>query len=170
MKPTTLNLYTYSYKELKTYLTAFAFSVCNLIFPQLAHQWPQGGLIWLPIYFFTLIAAYKYGWKTGLLTAVCSPLLNSQLFGMPAANMLPVILFKSVMLALTAGFTAQYFQKLSVGLLIGVIAVYQLTGTAFEWALTGSLTLALQDLKLGYPGLLLQVFGGYLFIKYLIKK
>ena len=69
--------------ELKAYLLAVAFVIGNIALPQLCHLIPQGGLILLPIYFFTLIAAYKYGFTVGLLTAVLSPLVNNLLFGMP---------------------------------------------------------------------------------------
>lgn len=39
--------------------------------------------MFLPIYFFTLVAAFRCGWKVGLLTAVLSPVVNCLLFGMP---------------------------------------------------------------------------------------
>ena len=80
---TTLKFDTLSYREMKTYLFAVVFVLGNILLPQLCHLVPNGGLVWLPIYFFTLIGAYKYGWQVGLLTAVASPLLNSWLFGMP---------------------------------------------------------------------------------------
>ena len=63
---TTVKLYTLSYKQSKTYLTAALFVLGNIILPQLFHLIPQGGVTWLPIYFFTLIGAYKYGWQVGI--------------------------------------------------------------------------------------------------------
>ena len=69
----TINLYTLSYREVKTYWMALIFVAGNIILPQLCHLVPQGGPTWLPIYFFTLVGAYKYGWKVGLLTALASP-------------------------------------------------------------------------------------------------
>lgn len=59
----TVKLYTYGYSEAKTYLAAALFVLGNIALPQLFHLVPQGGITWLPIYFFTLIGAYKYGWK-----------------------------------------------------------------------------------------------------------
>ena len=56
-----VKLYSLDFANVKTYLFAAIFIVGNLLLPQLVHQIPQGGLIYLPIYFFTLIAAYKYG-------------------------------------------------------------------------------------------------------------
>lgn len=140
---TTVKLYALPYNNVKTYWTASLFILGNLIMPQLFHLIPQGGMIWLPIYFFTLIGAYKYGWKVGLLTAVCSPLVNSALFGMPPVVVLPAILLKSVLLAIAAGYAASRFKKASLGLLIGVVLVYQLVGTFGEWAMNGNLWLAI---------------------------
>ena len=103
MQAINYNLHTLKYNEAKTYLVAVLFTVGNIAMPQLFHLIPQGGLIWLPIYFFTLIGAYKYGWRVGLLTAIASPVVNSLLFGMPLPAVLPSILIKSVLLALIAG-------------------------------------------------------------------
>ena len=115
---TTVKLYAFGYRELRTYLAAALFVVGNIVLPQLAHLIPQGGVTWLPIYFFTLIGAYKYGWRVGLLTAVASPLLNSWLFGMPAPQVLPAILMKSVVLAVAAGFAARRFRAVTLPLML----------------------------------------------------
>ena len=170
MIESSVRLYQYGYNETKTYLLAVVFVVGNVVMPQLFHTIPQGGMIWLPIYFFTLIGAFKYGWKVGLMTAVASPIVNHLLFGMPMLAVLPAILTKSVLLAIGAGFIAHRYQKVSLLAMAGVVAFYQLFGSLAEWAITGSLSAALQDVRLGLPGMLLQVVGGYLFIKYLIKK
>ena len=71
----------------------------------------------MPIYFFTLIGAYKYGWRVGLITAIASPLVNSALFGMPMFAVLPSIILKSVLLALCAGFIASKYKKTTVWML-----------------------------------------------------
>ena len=99
METKTVKLYSLDYSNAKTYLMAALFIAGNMALPQLFHLIPQGGITWLPIYFFTLIGAYKFGWKVGLLTAVLSPVINSLLFGMPLPAVLPAILLKSVLLA-----------------------------------------------------------------------
>lgn len=169
MQTSTIKLYTLDYTEGRTYLAALLFVVGNIVLPQLFHLIPRGGMVWLPIYFFTLVGAYKYGWKAGLLTAVCSPLVNSALFGMPMASALPAILLKSVLLAWAAGFVANRFHRVTVPLLLLTVLAYQTVGTLGEWAMKGSLTLALQDFRIGIPGMLLQVFGGYAVIRCMRK-
>lgn len=149
----------------KTYMLASLFVLGNLLFPQLAHLIPQGGFIFLPIYFFTLIAAYRYGLFVGMLTAIASPLINSMLFGMPPVAVLPAIMIKSVVLVIAACLAAKYFGKVSfLGVLLAVLA-YQFIGTAFEWILTQNLYVALQDIRLGFPGIALQIIGGYFVLR-----
>jgi hypothetical protein len=143
--------------------------VGNLLLPQVAHLVPQGGFIFLPIYFFTLIAAYKYGIHVGLLTALLSPLMNSLLFGMPPVALLPAIIIKSVILAIAAAMAAQYFGKVSLwGILLSILA-YQVIGTGVEWAMTQNFLVAIQDFRIGLPGMLIQLMGGYFVLKALAK-
>lgn len=159
------------FTAVKTYLTALLFVMGNVVLPQLCHLVPQGGMIFLPIYFFTLIGAYKFGWRVGVLTALFSPLVNSALFGMPAVALLPVILVKSTLLALAAAWVASRLRAWNLFLqLVLVVLAYQLLGGLFEWAWTGSLVSALQDWRLGMPGMCLQIIGGYLFVKYTLTK
>lgn len=170
MQNLAIKLYTLGYKDVRTYMVAAVFVLGNIVLPQLFHLVPRGGMMWLPIYFFTLVGAYKYGWKVGLLTAVLSPIMNSLLFGMPMPQVLPAILLKSVLLALAAGFAARRYNKASLPLLLAMVLFYQVVGTLGEWAMGGSLWLAVQDFRIGVPGMLLQIFGGYAFINYIIRK
>lgn len=160
----TLKLHSLPFSNSRTYLTAAVFILGNIVTPQLFHLVPQGGVTWLPIYFFTLIGAYKYGWKVGLITAIASPVINSLLFGMPHSAALPAIMLKSVLLALFAGYTAHRYNKASLTMLAFVVFGYQILGSIGEWAITGSISAAGQDFRIGIPGMLLQVFGGWAII------
>ena len=66
METKTVKLYSLDYNNVKTYLAASLFILGNLALPQLFHLIPQGGITWLPIYFFTLVGAYKFGWKVSV--------------------------------------------------------------------------------------------------------
>ncbi|MDR2956034.1 MAG: ECF transporter S component [Prevotella sp.] len=169
METTTVKLYSLNYKETKTYLFASLFIVGNLALPQLCHLIPGGGLTWLPIYFFTLIAAYKYGFRVGLLTAILSPAINYLLFGMPALEALPVIMIKSTMLAGAAAYAAHRAGSISLLAIIGAVLAYQVTGTLVEWAIEKDFFIAVQDFRIGIPGMLVQVFGGYAILKAIAK-
>ena len=158
MEARTVKLYSLGYGEMKSYLVAAMFAIGNILLPQMFHLIHQGGMIWLPIYFFTLVGAYKYGWRVGLLVAV------------PAPAVLPAIIMKSVLLALAAGFASARYRKATLLLLALVVLCYQTAGTLGEWVMTGSLLAAAQDFRIGIPGMLLQVFGGWVFINRIIRR
>lgn len=170
MQAITTSLYSLSFRNYRTYIVAALFVVGNIVLPQLCHLVPGGGTIWLPIYFFTLVAAYKYGIRAGLLTALLSPVVNSLLFAMPPVAVLPVILAKSVILAVIASVVAARSGKVAIWLMALVVLGYQVAGTFAEWALCGSLYTALQDFRIGIPGMLVQIFGGYAILSTLLRK
>ena len=155
--------------NVRTYLFAVLFVGGNMLLPQLCHLMPDGGKIFLPIYFFTLIASYKFGLKVGILTAVLSPLCNLLLFGMPPAGMLPVLLVKSTLLALVGAIVADRSQRVSLLHVAAVVVAYQVLGGIAEWLIASDLSAALQDFKIGFPGMLLQVVLGWVILKGLAK-
>jgi hypothetical protein len=161
-----VRLYALNYDEAKTYMWATVFVACNLILPQVFHLIPQGGIIFSPLSLVILAGAYKFGWKTGLLAALASPLVNHLITGMPAWEVMPVMTLKLAVLALVAGFAAQRFKTVSLPLLIGVILVSKVIGCLGELAITGGIAATIQDFTVGWPGLLLQVFGAWLILKY----
>lgn len=62
MQTTTAKLYSLEYNNARTYGFSALFIAGNILLPQLCHTIHLGGPMLLPIYFFTLIGAYKYGW------------------------------------------------------------------------------------------------------------
>ena len=166
---TTAKLYSLNYSNVRTYLFALLFVAGNLALPQLCHLTPYGGPTLLPIYFFTLIASYKYGFRVGLLTALLSPVINHLLFAMPGAAVLPAILIKSTLLAGASALAARYAKKVSLLAILIAVLSYQIIGTAFEWALVGNFYAAAQDFRMGVPGMLIQWFGGYALLKAIAK-
>ena len=161
-----VRLYAFNYDEAKTYLWAMVFVACNLVLPQVFHLIPQGGVIFSPLSLIILAGAYKFGWKTGLLAALLSPVVNHLLTGMPAAEVMPVMALKLAVLAMVAGLAAQHFKTVSLPLLIGVILVSKAIGCLGEFALTGGIDATIADFTIGWPGLLLQVFGAWLILKF----
>lgn len=160
-----VRLYTLNYDEAKTYMWATVFVACNLVLPQVFHLIPQGGIIFSPLSLVILAGAYKFGWKTGLLAALLSPSVNHLLTGMPATEVLPVMTMKLAVLSVIAGLTAQYFKKASLPIIIGVVLVCKAVECVGELLLTGGIEATVTDFTMGWPGLLLQVFGTWLLLK-----
>ena len=162
-------LYQLTLTQSRTYLYSVLFIAANLLFPQLVHLIPNGGSILLPFYFFTLIAGYKYGFNVGLITAVVSPLLCNLVMGMPAVAWLPIVLIKSILAALAAAFVAKRFNKVSILTVALAVVLYTAVGFIIEWAMSQNIHIALNDILIGYPGILLQIVGGYFVLKLMLK-
>lgn len=165
-----IRLHAQTFGDIKTYVIATLFIIGNIALPRIFHILPQGGVTWLPIYFFTLIGAYLYGWRVGLLTALASPVINSLLFAMPAISVLPTIVVKSSLLALAAGWASWHFRRVNILLLTAVVLAYQIGGTLCEWLLTGNAVVAFHDFRIGILGMLMQIFAGYAVIHSLSKR
>ena len=86
----------------------------------------------------------------------------------PPVASLPAILIKSITLV---GAVALVSRKMGVSLLSVAVAVlaYQLVGMVFEFFLDLNLMHALQDIRIGWPGMLIQIVGGYLVLKAIEK-
>ena len=166
---TSIQIQSLRFTDRATYIKALLFIAGNIILPQLCHLFSMGGPTWLPIYFFTLIGAYMYGWRVGLLTAIASPIVNALFFAMPTAAVLPAILMKSTLLAVIAGVVATRTRRADILTLSAVVLGYQTLGTLGEWIMTGNLYLACQDFRLGIPGMLVQIIGGSMIIRALCK-
>ena len=69
-----------------------------------------------------------------------------------------------------AGWAAARFGRLSLGVMAVVILTYQVVGSLGEWAWIGDFRAAMQDFRLGVPGMLVQLFGGWAVINYVIRK
>ena len=158
-----------SVKEARFYFYTLLFVTGNIAFPAICHLAPNGGPTLLPIYFFTLIAGYRFGWPAALATAILSPVANHFLTGMPPASMLSVILAKSILLAFFASTAARLFGLSFPAVALAVLG-YQVTGGMAEWIITGSWTAALADFRVGLPGILFQLIGGYAVLRLLCRR
>ncbi len=159
---TSIRLYSLDFDNAKTYLWAAVFVVCNMLLPQVFHLIPQGGVIFSPLSLVILVGAYKFGWKTGLMAALLSPLANHVLTGLPAWGVLLVMTLKLAILAVVAGVTAQYFQKVSLFLIVSVVIVSMSISCLGEKLITGGINATIADITIGWPGLLMQIFGAWL--------
>lgn len=152
----------------KTYLSASVFVLLNLIVPQLMHQFSMAGTIFLPILFFTFLAAVRYGTSVGLLTAVASPLVSHLLTGMPPGIVLYIVMAQCMVIALLAGYFANGKNQIKTTQILAVILAYQLVGCLLEFVLAGDILNIWSGFKTTIPGMLIQlgfftIYGKYIF-------
>ena len=144
----------------KTYTWSAAFIAANIALPHLFHLIPGGGVMFLPIYFFTIIGAMRYGVQLGLLTAVMTPIVGNLIFGAPASAMIPDMLFKGAMLAVVGAAVARRFGTSLTSCAFALVGL-------IEWPVMGA-TYAFQDFVTGLPGMAMMTLGAFLTSK-LIK-
>lgn len=147
--------------DLRFYAFTAAFAAGNLLVPLALHGVPNAGPMLLPLFFFTLVAAWQFGFAAGLVVAVASPLLNFFLVGMPTAAFLPVVLTKSVVLALASAALARRFGTIQVLGLVAAVAAMLAAGFLAERLVGLPLAKSADLLVVGLPGVVLLVFGGY---------
>jgi len=147
--------------DVRLYLATSAMVLGNLLLPYAVHRVPDGGRIFLPIFFFTLVAGYRFGFAAGALTGLASPLLNHVLTGMPPAEMLVSVLAKSLLIAAIAALLASRSRRLGPWTLLLAAASMQLAGFGFDIARGGGVAAGLDALRLGIPGVAIMGFGGY---------
>ena len=149
----------------KTYTWSAAFIAANIALPHLFHLIPGGGVMFVPIYFFTLIGAMRYGVQLGLLTAVMTPIVGNLIFGAPAAAMLPDMLFKGAMLAVVGAAVSRRFGTSLLCCAGAVLATFALVGL-IEWPFMGA-AYAFQDFVTGLPGMAMMTLGAFITSKFI---
>jgi hypothetical protein len=152
--------------DLRLYLATAAMVVGNVALPALVHGLPNGGRMLLPIFFFTLVAGWRFGIKAALLTAVLSPLASHALTGMPGTPMLTGIICQSAALGLVAALVASRSRRTTLPALALVVLLHQ-TLLALPALANGGLHATMGAIQMRIPGLLLQILGGFLALRLL---
>ena len=99
-----------SVTEARFYLYTTLFVAGNIALPALCHLVPGGGAMLLPIYFFTLVAGWRFGLAAGLATAGLSPPSHPPPPRMPPPAVPPAIsTANSITLRLTSGASSSVF-------------------------------------------------------------
>ena len=146
--------------DVRLYVATAAMVLGNLLLPYAVHRIPDAGRIFLPIFFFTLIAGWRFGAVAGIMTGLLSPLANHALTGMPPVPALQSIMGQSALLGLLAALIAARSGKLSLPVLALVVLLHQAL-ILLPQLLRAGLQPTLASLEFRAPGILLQILGGF---------
>lgn len=146
--------------DVRLYLVTAAMVLGNVALPWAVHRIPDAGRMLLPIFFFTLVAGWRFGARAGVLTALLSPLANHALTGMPPAPMLQGIILQSALLGLLAAAMGARGLKPALGRLALVVLAHQVLLVLPALVQAGPAA-AVAGLRLHLPAILLQLLGGY---------
>lgn len=140
----------------------------NILLPRICHLFSLGGPTWLPIYFCTLIGSIVFGWRVGLITALVSPWLNCILFGMPAHNLVLLVTVKSVLISLCASLIK--LRNSHILSILAIVVLSQLLCLSVDWCISGNIASAWHSVVISWPGLCLQLAGGYVALRSALKR
>jgi len=82
------------FSEIKYYIFSAVFVSLAIFIPWLGHQFHLAGPKFLLMHFFVLIAGFLFGWRTGLLVGLLSPLMSYSVSHLPAIIILPEIILE----------------------------------------------------------------------------
>ena len=160
------------FSDVILYFWAATLVIANILLIYFVHQINISGVVLgkvlLPIYFFTLIAGARFGWRCGLIVGLVTPIVSNFISGMPMAPVLYFVIFKSVVLGVASGLFVNRENRTASFLdLVKIVFVYQALGSMFIFVFSHNLTMALMDIYVGWPGLLGQLILGKVVLKIL---
>jgi len=161
-----------SFSEAKCYIFSVVFVSAAVFFPWLAHQFQLAGAKFLPMHFFVMIAGFLFGWRTGLIVGVMSPLMSYSTTHMPPMVILPEVTLELAVYGLVIGLLRE--KNLNIGLaLVGAMIIGRIARWIFALGL-GLQTDPVAYFKLSWPGVVLQLIliplATYLLQKFVFEK
>lgn len=132
------------FRNIRLYIFSAIFIVLDILVPWLTHHFggTQAGSIFLPIFFFVLLAGTLGGWKAGILVGLLTPSISFSITGMPPLTLLPEITVTCLTYGLVTGVMRQ---KLHLRVVWAVLAA-----TASSWLVRLGVILLFDFLGLTY--------------------
>lgn len=144
-----------TFSEVKYYVFSLAFASLAIGLPWFLHQFNLLGPRFLPMHLFILIAGFVFGWRTGVLVGVLSPILSYSLTHMPPLVILPEIILELAVYGLAIGLLRERKMNIWVAL-VSAMVLGRLARLATVMAF-GLRTDFMGYLQLSWPGVLLQL-------------
>ncbi|MBW2544929.1 MAG: ECF transporter S component [Deltaproteobacteria bacterium] len=149
------------FSDLRLYTYVGMFVALDVAIPWLCHIiHPLAGPMFLPMFFFVLLAGILFGWRAGVLVGLLTPLVSYGISGMPLPQVLPRIITEAAFYGLAAGLLRGHFKLGVLASLIGAIIIGRLAAFAQMALILGgshSAIMGWQAAKLGWPGIALQL-------------
>ena len=159
------------FTEIRSYLFAGVFVALNIAVPWVFHQFHLAGPTFLPMHIFVFVAGLLFGWRTGLIVGLLTPLTSYAVSGMPVLRILPQIVIELSVYGLAAGILRERFNLRVIWALLGAmiagrlalclaaIAIYFIAGEVYSpLGLEASpFTTVWSTIKQGGPGIVIQL-------------
>ncbi len=161
------------YNNIRSYILTVAFVMLAISVPWVFHQFHLAGPTFLPMHIFVLIAGLLFGWRTGLVVGLLTPLVSHFISGMPVLNVLPQIVIELSAYGFIAGMLRQKYNLRTIwsllvaivggriALLLAILVIYLVTGQTYSpLGIEANPFAAFWSvIKQGWPGILLQLIS-----------
>lgn len=141
--------------EIKYYIFSAVFTALAVFVPWFCHQFNLAGPQFLPMHFFVLVAGFLFGWRTGLLVGILSPLMSYSIAHMPALAILPEVILELGIYGLAIGLLREKNLNIWISL-IGAMFLGRLARLFFVLGF-GLHTDLIGYFQMSWPGIVLQV-------------
>ncbi|MFC1789572.1 ECF transporter S component [Patescibacteria group bacterium] len=156
-----------TFGEVKYYIFSLTFTAMAASVPWVMHQFHMVSQIFLPMHIFVLIAGFLFGWRTGLMVGVLSPLLSYSLTQMPAMVLLPQIVLELAIYGIVVGILREKKTNIWVSLIFAMI-LGRVARIIFILAFIPKID-PIQFIQISLPGIIFQL-ALIPFVVYLIRK
>ncbi|KKT76826.1 MAG: hypothetical protein UW73_C0036G0005 [Microgenomates group bacterium GW2011_GWB1_44_8] len=144
-----------TFSTIKYYIFSAVFVGLAVATPTIFHQFNLAGPRFLPMHIFVLIAGLLFGWRTGLLVGLLSPLMSYSITHMPPMAILPETVLELSIYGLAIGLLRERNLNIWVSL-ISAMVLGRLARLVFVLAF-GLHTNFWQYLQMSWPGIVLQL-------------
>lgn len=155
-------IYDLKFTSVKLYAIVAVFVALDVAIPWAFHIiHPMAGPIFLPMFFFILLAGLLFGWRAGVLVGVLTPLVSHSMCGMPVAAIMPRVLVEGTMYGLAAGLLHEKLGLRVFWATLGAVILGRLATVLFMFIIyAGAINPAAivwKAVKIGWPGIMAQV-------------
>ena len=144
-----------TFSTIKYYIFSAVFVGLAVATPTIFHQFNLAGPRFLPMHIFVLIAGLLFGWRTGLLVGLLSPLMSYSITHMPPMAILPETVLELSIYGLAIGLLRERNLNIWVSL-ISAMVLGRLARLVFVLDF-GLHTNFWQYLQMSWPGIVLQL-------------
>ena len=144
-----------SFSQTKYYIFSSVFTLLAVSVPWVLHQFNLLGPQFLPMQIFVLVAGFLFGWRTGLLVGIISPIISYSLTHLPVMAILPQVVLELAVYGLAIGVLSQKNVNIWISLVSAMI-LGRLARILFISVFASQMD-ALEFIKISLPGIILQI-------------
>ncbi len=161
-----------NFSQIKYYIFSLTFTLLAVFVPWFFHQFNLLGPQFLPMQIFVIVAGLLFGWRTGFMVGLISPLMSYSLTQMPVIAILPQVVLELAVFGFVAGILRENKFNIWVSLIFAMV-LGRVARILFILFFASQMN-AFEFIKISLPGIILQIIlvplAIYLVQKFILNK